>query len=254
MANFDEDFNVASITEEGGAVLTKNLSVWREQEIKLKWQKKGSRAVIVGWHYDLEDEADSIASVPDSLIASYAIRLPEMELDSSAVFVFSMAESKESADPKSKGKWVKNSDNGNENNEASNEDEDEENEVEDEENEVEEDEDDEKEDNDDEEKEKKPIDFTIQLIDSTGQKVAFPLSRFSLLQREIEVIIMKVGFITDDKQSEKVFQTFYYPAEDFQELNPDFNISSLEEIRFVFDKTESGVVNIDNIGFMKSLH
>lgn len=240
VANFDEDFNVASITEEGGAVHTKNLSVWREQEIKLKWQKKGSRAVIVGWHYDLEDEKDSIASVPDSLIASYAIRLPEMELDSSAVFVFSMAESKESADPKSKGKWVKNSDNGNENNEAANEDEDEENEVE--------------EDDEDEEKEKKPIDFTIQLIDSTGQKVSFPLSRFSPLQREIEVIIMKVGFITDDKQSEKVFQTFYYPAEDLQELNPDFNISGLEEIRFVFDKTESGVVNIDNIGFMKSLH
>ena len=58
----------------------------------------------------------------------------------------------------------------------------------------------------------------------------------------------------DEKESEKVFQTFYFPAEDLQQINPGFNISGLEEIRFVFDKTESGVVNIDNIGFMKSLY
>lgn len=244
VANFDEDFNVTSTTQKGGEVLTKNLSVWREQEIELKWQKKGSRAVVVGWHYDLEDERDSISSVPDSLIASYAVRLPDMSLDSTTVLVFSMAESRESADPKSKGKWVKDKDQSHENNGDSNLENDEENETAG-------DMDEQEEEADEEEEEEKPIDFTIQLIDSTGQTASFPLSRFSPLQREIEVIITKVDFLTDDKQSEKVFQTFYFPAEDFRELNPDFNISGLEEIRFVFDQTESGVINIDNIGFMK---
>ncbi|MDX1314760.1 MAG: hypothetical protein R3356_04605, partial [Eudoraea sp.] len=128
IANFDEDFDVSTISREGGEILTKNLSVWREQEIKLKWQKKGSRAVIVGWHYELEEETDSINSVPDSLIASYAIRLPEMPLDSSSVLVFSMAESTESSNPKSKGKWVKNKDKNSENNDGSDK-ENEENEV-----------------------------------------------------------------------------------------------------------------------------
>jgi hypothetical protein len=36
VANFDEDFNVSTTTQNGGGIKTKNLSVWREQEIKLK--------------------------------------------------------------------------------------------------------------------------------------------------------------------------------------------------------------------------
>lgn len=237
VANFDEDFNVSTITQQGGEVTTKNLSVWREQEIQLKWQKKGSRALFVGWNYDLEDEKESIESVPDSLIASYTINLSSTAIDSSAVLVFSMAESKESANPKSEGKWVNN----NGNNNSKNEDEDED---------AKDDDDDE---NEDEDEPKKPIDFTIQLSDSSGQKVSFPLSNFSPLQRTIEVVIMKTGFVKDNKESEKVFQTFYFPTERFKEINPNFTLSDIDYIKFIFDKNESGVVTIDNIGFIKSL-
>ena len=83
--------------------------------------------------------------------------------------------------------------------------------------------------------------------------MAFPLSSFAPLQREIDVVIKKTDFIKDDKQSEKVFQTFYFPAEAIQKINPDFNISGLKEVKFIFDRSESGVVVIDNIGFMKGL-
>ncbi len=230
IANFDEDFDVSTTTQYDGIVNTKNLSVWREQEIKLKWQKKGSRALFVGWNYDFENEKKSIESVPDSLIASYTIRLTPTAIDSSSVLVFSMAESKESANPKSKGKWVKN--NGSKNNKDVDDD------------------DDDKEDNDEP---KKPIDFTIQLRNASGQTVSFPLSQFSPLQRVIEVMIMKTDFVLDDKQSEKVFQTFYFSTEQFQKINPNFTLSNIEEIRFIFDNNESGVIAIDNIGFMKSL-
>ncbi|MGK0324272.1 MAG: dienelactone hydrolase [Psychroserpens sp.] len=229
VANFDEDFDVSTTTYGGGKVNTKNLSVWREQEIKLKWQKKGSRALFVGWNYDIENKKKSIESVPDSLIASYTINLSSIAIDSSSVLVFSMAESKESANPKSEGKWVKNDSNIKKKDTKK------------------------KEDKEDEEEVKKPIDFTIQLNDSSGQKVSFPLSKFSPLQREIEVIIMKTGFIKDNKQSEKVFQTFYFPAKDFQKINPNFNLSNIINVKFIFDKNESGVVAIDNIGFMKFL-
>ena len=232
IANFDEDFDLVSTSQEGGEINTRNLSVWREQEIKLKWEKKGSRALFAGWNYDLENKMDSIASVPDSVIASYTIRLTPVPVDSTAALVFSMAESRESADPKSGGKWAEHKD---ENTEEASDHKDEEDE-EDEEDEV-----------------KKPIDFTLQLKDSTGTKVSFPLSSFAPLQREIDVVIKKTDFIKDDKQSEKVFQTFYFPAEAIQKINPDFNISGLKEVKFIFDRSESGVVVIDNIGFMKGL-
>lgn len=233
IANFDEDFDVTTTTQEAGSLAAKNLSVWREQAIQLVRQKKGTRALIVGWNYDIENKEKSIESVPDSLIASYTVHLPSIALDSSSALVFSLAESKESANPKSEGKWVKNHDN--EKKDPSKKD------------------DKKTAAKDDKDKVKDPIDFTIQLTDYSGQKVSFPLSRFSSLQRAIEVVIMKTDFVTDDKQSEKVFQTFYFPVTDFLSINPYFTISEIEEITFVFDKSESGVVSFDNIGFMKTL-
>jgi dienelactone hydrolase len=237
VANFDEDFDVVSTTEDGGKISTRNLSVWREQEIKLKWEKKGSRALFAGWNYTIEDPSDSIESVPDSLLASFTVHLPAMAVDSLSALVFSMAESTESANPKSEGKWAK------DNPEKKDADSDADKE------EAKKDEGD----NRDEEKAKQPIDFTIQLVDSAGQNVSFPLSRFAPLQREIEVVLKKTDFIKDDKESEKVFQTFYFPVDDFRKMNPDFEISSLEEVRFIFDKSESGVIVIDDIGFMARL-
>ena len=236
IAGFDEDFNVVSTTRDGGEISSKNLSVWREQEIELKWEKKGSRALFAGWNYVLENTTDSVASVPDSALASYQILLPQIGVDSTAALVFSMAESTESADPKSGGKWVEN--------EAENREETTDTEEGDDEN---------QEDANEDEEVKKPIDFTVQLIDSTGQKVSFPLRRFAPLQREIEVVIKKADFITDEKQSEKVFQTFYFPTADLRSINPDFKISGLRVVKFIFDRSESGVIVIDNIGFMKSL-
>jgi hypothetical protein len=240
VANFDEDYDVSTTTHEGGEVKTKNLSVWREQEIKLKWQKKGSRALFMGWDYDIENKEKSIESVPDSLIASYTVSFSSTAIDSSSVLVFSMAESKESANPKSEGKWVKNDNNNQDTEKPDDEKPDDEKKVD-------------EEDNEDKEEAKEPIDFTIQLSESSGQKVSFLLSKFSPLQREIEVMIMKTGFITDDKESEKVFQTFYFPVEDFHKVNPNFNLSNIENVKFIFDKNESGVVVVDNIGFMKLL-
>ena len=218
----------------GGGIHAKNLSVWREQAIQLVRQKKGTRALIVGWKYDIENKEKSVEAVPDSLIASYTINFPSLALDSSSALVFSLAESKESANPKSEGKWVKND---------NNEKEDTKKVV------AKKDKDKDK----DKDKTKEPINFTIQLTDYSGQKVSFLLSKFSKLQRAIEVVIMKTSFITDDKQSEKVFQTFYFPVTDFQSINPYFTISEIQEITFVFNKSESGVVSFDNIGFMKTL-
>ncbi len=249
VANFDEDFDVSTITQPEGNVTTENLTVWKEQEIQLKWQKKGSRALFVGWDYDFEEKEDTMESVPDSVIASYTISLPPVAIDSTAALVFSMAESKEDANPKTSGKWVTNDENGDEDEDDEEEEDAEEDAEEEEEDEATEEE--EKEEDKDEPKE--PIDLTIQLKDSLGQQIAFPLSRFSPLQRTLEVVINKTGFITNEKASEKVYQTFYFPFEQLRETHPNFDFTRITTLRFVFDKNEKGVISIDNLGFMKPL-
>ncbi|MFC4635393.1 hypothetical protein ACFO3O_15900 [Dokdonia ponticola] len=233
LANFDEDFDVSTTTGKG-VISSKYLSVWREQEIKLKWGEKGSRAVYLGWHYDTIEDDDVI---PDSIPKGiYTIKIADTlrTTDSTSVFTFSMAESTEDSNPKSSGKWI---------------DEDE-NEVEDED-EVEDENENEDEDDSKKDAPKDPIDFSIRMTDASGETVYFPLSKFSALQRELNVRIWKSQFITDEDESENVFQTFSYPLIDLTQSNPSFDLSTLQKIDFIFDKTPKGVVIIDNIGFMK---
>ena len=244
IANFDEDFDVTSSTKKAGKIHTENLSVWREQEIKLKWQKKGSRALFIGWNYDLENEKDSLKIVPDSLVASYRIQNHSpIGIDASSVLVFSMAESKESATPKTGGKWAINNNKNDKNNNTEsnnvNANKNKDGDIIDSEEE--------------EDTPKEPIDFTIQLTNSLGQNISFPLSKFAPLQRTLEVMILKKGFAKDDKESENIFQTFYFPMKQIQKINPNVKLFDIKELKFIFNNTQSGVVIIDNIGFTKNL-
>jgi cobalamin biosynthesis protein CobT len=103
-----------------------------------------------------------------------------------------------------------------------------------------------------EDKEKKgPIDLTIILVDSAGQAAALPLSTYSFLSRQLEPKLMKADFMTDVAKSDLVFQVFFYLLSTFREQNNRLDIGHIQEIRFVFDRTEEGVVVIDNIGFWK---
>jgi hypothetical protein len=155
-------------------------------------------------------------------------------------FVFSLAVSQESSNPRSGGKWGNDDENNDE----------EETEEEDEEDKEEED----KEEEDEEAKAKPSLDFTIILVDSAGLELTFPLSSFSPLQREIEVMLMKTDFITDEKQSEKVFQTFYFPFEKLlPNAPPEFDLTNIQEVIFHFDKSRKGVVMLDQVGLMKAL-
>lgn len=98
---------------------------------------------------------------------------------------------------------------------------------------------------------KEPIDLTIVLVDSAGQEAALPLSSYSYLSRQLEPKLMKADFMTNVAKSDPVFQVFFYPLSAFREHNSRLDIECILEIRFVFDKTEEGVVVIDNIGFWK---
>ncbi|SIQ26317.1 alpha/beta hydrolase family protein [Maribacter ulvicola] len=226
LTNFDEDFDVSTTTLSNGSIYTKNLSIWREQEIKLNWQKKGSRALFLGWDYNDKNQTSPFESVPDSLIASYNIDFSSIPIDSSSVLVFSMAESKKSSPQKSKEKMTRkgnildgNRTTNDKNKTSGNE----------------------------------SIDFTIQLSDADDHKISFPISEFSPLQNEIRVMLMKTDLLRNNYQSEKVFQTFYFPIKEFQSYNSKLDLSKIERVKFIFDKNETGGVIIDNIGFMKVL-
>jgi len=247
LASFEEDFDVRTLSVKSGKAKATNLSVWRESEIQLKWDKKGSRAVFIGWDYELEDslkEEKSKLHVPDSLIASYSLSFDSsvFKLDSTSVLRFAIAESKEDSNPKSSGKWVDNSDeNTNDSIEKDSLDTMEESDK----NEL---------DNVDTPEEKKaepPLDFTIQLVDSANQSITFLLSEFSPLQREIPITIWKTDFVKGKSQSEKIFQTFSFNLAKFAKLNPNFSLNKIKSVNLIFDQSSAGVIVVDNFGFGK---
>jgi len=250
--DFESDFDVKTLSD-GGQLLGENLSVWRESEIDMEYGKKGSRAVYLGWNYEKLNEvidtlwkAGAKPMLQDSILASYTIRLDSTSFkpDSTSVLVFALAESTETSNPKSSGKWV----NANKNEEElSNDNEEENTEEAEKENEAEETEDDE-----DEKAPDAPLDFSITLSDTFGEKISFLLSEFSHLQRQIKSRMLKIDFLDENDHSENIFQTFFFDLGKLKALNPDFQPALLEEIRFDFDQNEKGVIIMDQLGITKA--
>ncbi|MBL4605027.1 MAG: hypothetical protein JKY02_05025 [Flavobacteriaceae bacterium] len=273
IGTFEEDFDVTTITADSSSVSSSRLTVWKEKRIPTKWGSKTNRGLFLGWHYQKKDidakkEQDSavaedkkkyLTPVNDSLIASYTMKLNRgiSEVDSTSVFVFSMAESSGSSNPKSGGKWVdkKKKEKENKEKEANKEKNEKEEEEKNKVNDNNKGEGKEKDSDKKEDKKKKgkdPIDFSISLLDASGQKVYFPLSNFSKLQRRIGVKVWKRDY-NEGEKSESVMQLFSFPIRDMLVINPKFDFSNIVEINFIFNKTNKGVVVIDNIGFMKDL-
>jgi len=258
IATFEEDFDVTTMTKDSIQAMSSNLTVWKEKRIPMKWGSKESRGLFLGWHYNERDKKEKkkdslgneklFAPVYDSLIASYTLKFDRSiaEIDSTSVFVFSMAESKESSNPKLGGKWVS------ENQEQKNKEDEVSNSEEEEKEEKEETKEEDKAEDNDKKKAKEPIDFSIRLKDVNGEEVYFPLSNFSKLQRRLEVELWKLDDNVDAK-SENVMQLFAFPIREILAINPDFDVKTITEISFIFDRSDQGVVVIDNIGYMKDL-
>lgn len=241
LASFEEDFDVLTI-QGGGKAQGENLSVWREGEVIPKYGMKGTRAVYLGWNYEefgkdsLDWDSREKPILPDSIRANYTLYLgPETyRPDSSSVLIFSLAESNESSNPKTSGKWIKNN---NQEEEDTNEEEvEEEKEQEEPEEEI--------------DKALPPIDLRLEMIDRQGEKITFLLSEFSPLQRLIQSRVKKIQFLDNEDETESIFQIFPFEVAKFASQNPQFQINQLQQIRFIFDQSEQGVVVLDQIGWM----
>ncbi|GAB3010157.1 hypothetical protein GCM10027051_09640 [Niabella terrae] len=91
------------------------------------------------------------------------------------------------------------------------------------------------------------IDFTIQLEDGQGQRISFPLSRCSYLQPRISKNISKFRIFNNSPNSEAIPDYFYFDLTGLAKANPAFHINELKQIKFLFDRTKSGSIVLDDI-------
>ncbi len=234
ISDFDKTIDVARTTVPGGAIEGENLALWRHQDLNGRggdWSFR-KKAVFLGWKPD-EPGKDPKDPPKPKKIATYTIALPESlardwRLDSSAALALSIADTAEKPDEpedeaatkaaqpdKQKGAKAK---------EAKKEKKDE---------------------------KKRPVDFTIELAAADGTIARLPLSHFLPLQPILKVQFTKWGYFDQfayKSATEPVFQTFELPLSAFVEANPKLDLSRLKTIRLCFDRTESDVIALDEIG------
>tara|TARA_R110001592_G_scaffold123209_3_gene330901 strand:- start:486 stop:1358 length:873 start_codon:yes stop_codon:yes gene_type:complete len=231
IADFEEDLDLTT-NFSGGKVTSENLTVWREQMVGMKWGNKATQAVYVGW--------DSLAYESQTAWIEFSVD-DKFTLAEAAALTFELAESKESSYPDKDRDKKKKDEELNENNELNNGNNNSNtNEEDTEESKNEEEE-------EDDEKAPEPIDFSIVLTDLEGQTVQLSLSEYSYLQRQLTVDVLKSPSLQSTKTSEAVYNTFFIYNDMLLSKSPEFNLSKLSKMRFVFDKTPKGVIIIDKV-------
>ncbi|MCJ7688597.1 MAG: hypothetical protein MUO60_04665, partial [Clostridiaceae bacterium] len=95
------------------------------------------------------------------------------------------------------------------------------------------------------------IDLTIGVKDKNGLTAEIPLSEIGDLNPAIKVKFTKWSFLekTYDNEIEICPQSYRIPLQKFMEKNPKIDLSSIEYINFIFNKTTEGEVLLDDIGF-----
>ena len=94
-----------------------------------------------------------------------------------------------------------------------------------------------------------PLDLTIELIDAAGRTARQPLSHVSLLPPQLAAETLKARFLSNSPRSEPVFRDFEFPLADFAASDGEFQPTRLRTVAFVFDRTPSGKVILDDVGF-----
>lgn len=227
LVDFEEDLDLTT-TSSGGIISTQNLTVWREQLVSMKYGNKATRAVYIGW--------DSLAYEADT--ASFLVQLETpVDADLTSALTFELSESKESTYPdKERDEELKEKEKEATDKELS----------EDADNETRADEQ-EKNNEDEEEKAPDPLDFSIWLEDTAGNRIHSKLSDYSYLQRQITVDVLKNTELQSTKGSEAVYNTFFIDLQALTDTNPDFDKHNIIAVQFVFDQNPKGVIILDKL-------
>jgi hypothetical protein len=245
VCDYDEDIDVTTTTEKGGVLSGENLRTWKEKDIGFRGSdtKRQNQAVYLGWKYT---EKDSTTEAWDSLgvkvtrreltkPASYVVDLPTdlgrtWKLDGRSDFVFSLAQSDEKPADTLDIPYQEKADTSKG--------------VKEEMREV-------KKGEAEKDTVKKPLDFSIEVQDRRGQTVVLPLSDVARLMPPLAAKFTKSSLLEGlyDSPSQPVLQTIGVPMARFVELNRQFNPSQIASVRFCFDRSASGVIILDEVGF-----
>ncbi|RBQ09926.1 hypothetical protein DRW42_05645 [Pedobacter miscanthi] len=93
----------------------------------------------------------------------------------------------------------------------------------------------------------KPINFTILLEDGKKRQFSFPLSSCSYLQPQMAKNLSKFKLLNDYPNSEAVPDFFYFDVAKILGTGTSFQLNDVRKIRFVFNKTVSGDVIMDDL-------
>ena len=93
------------------------------------------------------------------------------------------------------------------------------------------------------------LDFTIALVDEAGREARLPLSAVAPLPPPIPFDVWKHPLLSErGAQAEPVFQSYLLPLEAF-EAETGFDVTALAAIQFIFDRSESGEMWVDDVGW-----
>ena len=101
----------------------------------------------------------------------------------------------------------------------------------------------------DQESQARPLDITVELVDSGGETAALPLSSVAPLQPQWAAEIYRLKFLSNQQISEPILQTYLFTLEEFTRVNPALDVTHLAQVRLVFNLTEEGEIWLDNLGF-----
>ncbi len=204
IANFEEDANPFTASEDGAALRGVGLSVWREGRVALKYGDANTHAAYLGW-----DHLPGGGTPRYEVLLRDAWRAPRLE----DAVVFSLADIRLSfaGTPANTPTAPAERDRPGTGD---------------------------------------PLDLTVVIEDRDGHQARVPLDTFSLLQPQLEYYPLKARMLksSDGLPHEPTFQRFEFPLRQFTEANPALDISRLSRIALEFDRSPSGVLEIDNIG------
>lgn len=264
IADFDEDIDVTTATVAGSTIHGEGLADWKERDLRFRGNRgnRGNQVVYLGWRPDEDEESDEELAedtdegpgeqpedeqeeeLVDGEPAFYSITLPEelgsqWSVSAASILVFSMAEpdaSPSKPDTSTTDEKPKRKDRKKEK-EA--------------EEEAKEETEEEAEEEEEEDKPREPLDLTIELEDTSGRKAAIPLSEVMRLLPPLEAKFTRYGPMEDGyrSSSEATLQTIEIPLSLFADVNRQFDLRGIRTIRFVFDRSEKGVILLDEVGF-----
>ncbi|NER23560.1 MAG: hypothetical protein F6J96_23225 [Symploca sp. SIO1C2] len=219
IADYEEDLDVSTGSLPGVIITSDNLSKWSETWVKLKYRILDTHVAQIAWDDRVTEK-----------VARYVIQLPvnTLKLTNESKLVFSLAQSEAGSLPSD---WdeseVKKQDiedkTSTEKRQQSNHDD-----------------------------PPKSLDWTIKLVDLNAQSVSLTLSHDQPLYPPVKGRTRLAKFINQTALTETIKRHYHFALKDFVGQNPEFELSQLSRIEFIFNKNRRGAIVVDDIAVGES--